>query len=144
MANELFFHHFPDLAEAETRWLSLPAVTDGVPAGQYGFVESYCTDPTCDCRRVLLNVLRKDQGIVAVVSLGFDRNGPMPGPFLDPLNPQAPYAGNLLRLMCEIVLSDPAYVARLERHYRMVKEKLAKPGSPGKKPKKPKKWKRRR
>jgi hypothetical protein len=46
----------------------------------------------------------------------------MAGPFLDPLHAQAPYAPELLKLFTDMINSDPAYVARLHRHYVMFKE----------------------
>jgi hypothetical protein len=49
----------------------------------------------------------------------------MPGPYLDPMNPQAPFAAAILELTRTLVLSDPQYVARLERHYQMVKDRIA-------------------
>jgi hypothetical protein len=126
-----FFRHFEDVAKAETRSLHLRGGRgDGVPDDDYAFVESYCTDPGCDCRRVLLTVLARSRGPGAVISFGFDRGEPLAGPFLDPLNPQSEYAKGLLALAKELVLSDPAYVARLERHYQMVKQKFARPAAP--------------
>jgi hypothetical protein len=122
--SELFFHHFPEIAKAETRSMTLAAADGGVPAGNYAFFESYCTEPGCDCRRVLIHVTA-DEGIVAVISYGFDRNAPMCGPFVDPINPRAPYADGMLRLMRDVVLADPDYVARLERHYRMMRAMVA-------------------
>ena len=75
----------------------------------------------------MLNVISKTEGPVAAISLGFDANGSMPGPFLDPINPQAPYAEELLHLVATLVLTDSKYVARLERHYNMMKDKLGRP-----------------
>src|SRR5262249_693844 len=74
MPNELFVQHFPEIGKAETRSLNLADSVEGVPAGSYGFVESYCTERGCDCRRVLLQVITPETGRVAVVSYGFDRN----------------------------------------------------------------------
>ena len=128
---ELFYQHFKEVAERETRNVTVQEGNPwGVPGDEYALVESYCTDPDCDCRRVMLNVLARRQGPAATISFGFDPDGPMPGPFLDPINPQGRYAEQILALVKQVVLADPAYVARLERHYRMVKEKLAAPGAP--------------
>ena len=92
-----------------------------LPDDEYGLIESYCEDPACDCRRVMLNVVsRKQSKILATVSFGFDPNDSMCGPFLDPLNRQSKHAPALLKLV-ESVLEDGAYVARLERHYSLVK-----------------------
>src|SRR4029077_17739795 len=101
--------------------------------GEYAFVEAYCTDPDCDCERVMLNVVEREQGIVATISYGFNPSKTQawfkgPNPFLDPLNRQSPYAEEILALFKEIVL-DQAYEERLKRHYGMVKEAV-KAGAP--------------
>lgn len=122
---------FPEQAIAETRVIT----TRGhpmLPDDSYALGEAYCTDPTCNCRRVMLNVLPKrqiEQGYLAAISFGFDRDGEMAGPFLDPLNRQSRYANVLLGLVKQ-VLADPAYVARLESHYRQVKQAVADPMHP--------------
>ncbi len=128
---EMFFSHFPELAEEETRCVNLlkPTPDGRVPAGSYALVEAYCTDPSCDCRRVMLNVIERARGQVATISYGFDRDGPDAGPYLDPLNPQSPYAEHLMKLIDRMTLHDPVYLARLERHYALVKEKFARPGN---------------
>ena len=130
---EPFVRHFKEIGEAETRTIHiLDESPKGIPKGEYALLECYCTDRKCDCRRVMLNVISKDEGHVASISFGFDAHGPMPGPFLDPINRQSAYAEELLELVKDLVLSDAAYVARLERHYKMLKDKLAHPQSAGK------------
>ena len=119
----------PLKAATETRSASVRGRPD-LPNGDYGFLEAYCSEPTCHCRRVMINVAGRSQGrILASVSYGFDRQGEFPGPMLDPLNPQSEYAPALLRLVTEI-LADPAYVARLEAHYYQVKGATADPQHP--------------
>jgi hypothetical protein len=95
---------------------------------------------------VMLNVCHKDLGLVAVIGFGFDADDSMGAPMLDPLNPQSKYAERILELTCNLVLRDPAYVARLERHYRMVKEKFAAPPHQADRPKQTEErwWKRKR
>jgi len=122
----------PDLAEKETRTATLFEPREGIPAGTYGLIESYCADPDCDCRRVMINVVEKEHPTryLAAIGYGFDRNAEYAGPYLDPLNEQCPYAGALLRLVQEVALSDPSYVARLERHYEQVKAAAVDPSHP--------------
>lgn len=122
----------PELAVKETRVLTLLESFRGVPAGSYGLIEFYCPDPKCDCRRVLLNVAEENQPgeFVASIGYGFDREEETAGPFLDPLNPQSPYAEELLELLRLRILSDPSYVARLERHYHLVKQAASEPEHP--------------
>jgi hypothetical protein len=119
------------LAERETRTLTTFG-QDGLPADTYGLVEFYCADPDCDCRRVMLGVVSRKHleiGHLASISYGFDPDGEMSGPFLDPLNPQSELAEELLERV-RFILSDADYVARLERHYAMVKEAAADPTHP--------------
>lgn len=120
-----FHKYFPDMARTECRAATVFG-RDDLPDDEYGLLESYCDDPACDCRRVMLNVAsRKQNDILATVSFGFDPKDPMRGPFLDPLNRQSQHAPALLKLV-ESILQDSQYVARLERHYRLVKEAAAK------------------
>jgi hypothetical protein len=127
-----FVELFPEKAMAETRTIT----TRGhavLPDEEYALVESYCPDPTCDCRRVMLNVLARHhttRHFLASISFGFDRDGEMAGPFLDPLNPQSRYAEALLKIVQRMLETDAAYVARLESHYRQVKQAVADPAHP--------------
>jgi hypothetical protein len=122
----------PELAGEETRVMYTLVEQDGLPPGSYGLLEFYCPDPACDCQRVMLNVAEEKHPdhFLASISYGFDRDDEMAGPFLDPLNPQSKYAAKLLQLVEEIVLSSPRYVARLERHYALVKRAASDPQHP--------------
>jgi hypothetical protein len=122
----------PELAARETRVMHTLVPQEELPVGAYGLLEFYCPDPACDCRRVMLNVAEEKQPdhFLASISYGFDRDDEMAGPFLDPMNPQSQYAEQLLRLVEETVLSDPRYVARLERHYVLVKQAASDPNHP--------------
>jgi hypothetical protein len=128
------FHEVePELAEHETRTITVFNWQDDLPDGTYGLIESYCPDPACDCRRVMLNVACKEQlerGYMATISYGFDRDDDMAGPFLDPLNPQSEYSEALLQMVTTSALSDRDYVDRLEQHYHLVKRAAADFGHP--------------
>jgi hypothetical protein len=127
-----FFQVDPDLAAKETRNITLFQPHDGIPAGSYGFLEFYCPDPDCDCRRVMINVVeeKRPTQFLASISYGFDRKAEDAGPYLDPLNEQCPYADALMRMMQEVAFNDPRYVARLKRHYALVKRAAADPAHP--------------
>ncbi len=122
----------PEIAAAEVRVLNLLKPQPMLPAGGYAAVEYYCPDPECDCRTVLLRIAGEHfpQGFLANISYSFDRDSEMAGPLLDPVNPQTERAPLLLEMMAEHMLYDPAYVARLERHYAMVKQAAADPDHP--------------
>jgi hypothetical protein len=121
---------FPQQAMAEVRVITLlrhPTLLDD----EYALVESYCDDPACHCRRVLLSVVgRRAMTALASIGYGLDRDGQWAGPFLDPLNPQSRHSDALLELVRQLVLTDSAYVARLEAHYYQVEGVATDPARP--------------
>ncbi len=121
-----FYQLFPKLAETELRTATFaPGSGTGLPGGRYGFVEAYCDEMGCDCRRVMIGVYsEQERGYVAHINLGFDSDDEMAGPFLDPLDPQGPQAEELLAFFTDMINRDPAYLARLQRHYVQFKERL--------------------
>jgi hypothetical protein len=121
-----FFCAFPKLAETELRNFTIgPGSGSDLPAGRYGFLEAYCDEKGCDCRRVVIAVFSEEErDFVAHINLGFNSEDEMAGPFLDPLNPQGPHAEELLAFFTDIINRDPAYLARLQRHYVQFKERI--------------------
>jgi hypothetical protein len=96
-----FMERFPELGAPETRSLTVTGRSD-LPDGDYGFIELYCNEPDCDCRRVTIVVLRPHTGwkVWATLSYGWESldfyqkwssapgpldPAPMAGPYLDPL-----------------------------------------------------------
>jgi hypothetical protein len=133
------FHDFyPDLAEAETRFAILEEPQNGLPADTYAIMETYCNEPGCDCRRVIFMVCAKrHREPLAYVAYGWDSRkfyarwlhsdnpddiDELQGPILNFGSPQSKYALSLLGLIKYVVLADPAYIERLKRHYRLVRE----------------------
>ena len=128
-----FLERFPELGARETRSVLVTGRED-LPDGDYGFIELYCDEPGCDCRRVMIDVLRQDTGwkkIWATINYGWESvdfyrkwGGPfadpvqMKGPFLDPLNPQSQYSPALLNLF-RFLLRSPDYVQRISKHYQV-------------------------
>ena len=129
-----FYSEFPDLAVKETRSITVGGRGD-LPDGEYGFIELYCDEADCDCRRVIIDVVSPATGpkIWATINYGWedlefyekwlhskeDAVG-CKGSSLDPLNPQTEYASTFLRLF-NWILEDQAYVERLKRHYYLFK-----------------------
>jgi hypothetical protein len=72
MPYESFHERFGELALKETR--SLTFFKDPRLAGdEFAFVEAYCNEENCDCRRVFFNVLSRNQNkIVAVIAYGWE------------------------------------------------------------------------
>jgi hypothetical protein len=135
---------FPEVGARETRSVT---VTDGpdLPQGEFAFLEFYCNERGCDCRRVLIEVLRPETGwsqIWATIGYGWESldfyrkwggagSDPleMKGPYLDPLNPPTPYSAALLNLF-RFLLQSPDYVQRFQRHYQMFRDSVE-PGDRG-------------
>lgn len=129
-----FVERFPELGARETRSLTVAGRTD-LPDGDYGFLEFYCNEPHCDCRRVMIVVLRPGTGWKqswATINYGWESvefyqhwaKAPTwdrflwQGPFLDPLAAPTPYSPALLDLF-KVMLQAPDYVERLKNHYRL-------------------------
>ena len=68
-----FYEFFPKIAINETRSITLLAPQHGLPPGEYAFIELYCADPDCDCRRVTFSVLNKGRKApIATISWGWE------------------------------------------------------------------------
>ncbi len=126
MAMEPFHTLFPEIGGREYRRVIVPPGRP-LPAGEYGFVEAYCTEEGCNCHNVLLNVeSHRPPHREATINFGIDpvefaRAG-IPRAFLDRENPQGREAEKFLRLFEEVLLTDEQYVERLARHRAMVKK----------------------
>jgi hypothetical protein len=141
-----FYSMLPELAQREVSCVHVSVAPDGspdpdgLPPDEYAFLEFYCEDLDCDCRRVFLQVIAKGQPgkIFASISYGWenerfyrrkmpwapdDARGTVRGE-LDPMNEQSEIAEAFLRLFQQMVLDEPCRL-RLRRHYRMFREELA-------------------
>jgi len=155
MPYQLFHNLFPETAEQETRTITvLKDSAPGLPAGRYSFLEMFCNERNCDCRRVFLYVvssLRND--VEAVVAWGWEKPefyakwmkdddpnvvAALKGPTLNLGSPQSSLAPAILDLVQNVLLQDEAYVERIKRHYRSFRARIdakttAKPRSKKKK-----------
>jgi hypothetical protein len=115
-----------------------------LPAGEYAFMEWFCDDLNCDCRRVLLEVIVRGQPGKSAAHIAFgweprafyEKWSVAPREFaremarqtteaaLDPGTAQSPLAPHLLETFREMIASDPDYVARLKRHYNLFRKTL--------------------
>jgi hypothetical protein len=111
----------------------------GVPAGSYGFIEHYCADPSCDCRRVVLNVWAEKAPGETLATIGYgwedeqfytdwmhgdaEMGKDMKGPELEKMQPQSAYSEGLLTLFKDVVMQDETYLRRLQEHYAFAKKK---------------------
>jgi hypothetical protein len=144
MAFAPFFELFPDIAAEETRNISVLEPGD-LPKGTYAFLESFCNDEGCDCRRVFVNVCAKGRfgfrgsDPLATISFGWEDESfyrkwasfplsredlhELKGPALVRMAPQSEYAPELLEQF-EMLVRDGEYVDRIVRHYRMYREAI--------------------
>ncbi len=137
-----FHDRFPDLAERETRVVTVPKGSNiGLPPGEYAFTEMFCDDENCDCRRVFWMVVSEQpsRGILAVIAYGWENRSfyvkwlgmderkmiaEMQGPVLNVGSPQSKCAGKLLEIARDALIPDAAYMERVKRHYRMFRESV--------------------
>lgn len=141
MPYSLFHSRFPEIAERETRTVTLLDHSDfNLPPAHYSFLEMFCDEPGCDCRRVFFSVVSSlQQDIKAVIVWGWEErefyvkwmgdNDPnvidgLKGPELNLASPQSNLAPALLHLFREVLLQDISYVERVKRHYAMFRKKI--------------------
>ena len=133
MPFQLFHSLFPELAERETRSITvLPHSEHNLPPGQYGFLEMFCDEPGCDCRRAFFMVMasfrQQPQAFVAWgwEDLEFYRRWmhddfmdarDLQGPILNFGSPETELSPAILELARTVLLADPNYVERVKRHY---------------------------
>ena len=131
----------PDLAGREQPSLVVSTPTFGVPPGRYVLREFYCTELKCDCRRVLAQFFRSENGlqpqILAAINFGWEKpryyrkwsRDPdlwreMSGATLEAFSAQGPDAKGFLALFKDSA-KNPGFVANFQRHYALVKIMLA-------------------
>jgi hypothetical protein len=140
MAYTLLYHYLPELAEKETRSITVFGSNEfNLPAARYYFHEMFCDEKGCDCRRAFFTVMSSNHTdfAVAVIAWGWETreyyakwlgaNVPsaineLIGPVLNSASPQSKLAPAILKLFQKILLSDQAYVDRVKRHYAMFRE----------------------
>lgn len=65
-----------------------------------------------------------EHGTILSVGFAFDRKDPDAGPYIDPLNPLTAEGKSLYPIIKNMLETDFEYVARLKRHYDLVKKKI--------------------
>lgn len=111
-----------------------------LPAWDYSFLEMFCNEKGCDCRRVMFSVVSSHrEGLQAVVNWGWEDEDfyakwlgevnpdlveEMKGPCLNLASPQSDLAPAILDLTKNVLLNDPAFVERIKRHYAMFRKKV--------------------
>ena len=132
---------FPEIAKRETRTIHiLNDARFDLPSAEYAFIEMFCDDPGCDCRRVFFTVVSSlTEKPVAVISYGWETyefyekwsHGDEPemikylmAPTLNISSPQSDLANGILDLFRKMLLTDSAYIERVKRHYRIFRKKV--------------------
>jgi hypothetical protein len=143
-----FYELFPDVAPNETRSIHVLDPRGELPLGEYGFLELFCNEEGCDCRRAFINVMHtsgRKVTQVAAISYGWEDASfyrkwasfplskedlhELKGPALLRLQPQSEYAPILLEHF-EMMLRDQAYAKRIERHYEMYRRAIDEQAAP--------------
>jgi len=139
----MFHEVCPEIGLREIRTVTLTPNSDlGLPADNYAFLEMYCSEPDCDCRRVYFHVIAESNPAteLALIAWGWEppkfyrRWGNFPrtakdvkamkGPALAPMCEQSDRAPALLELANNVLLSSPDYVERIKRHYKAFRAKI--------------------
>jgi hypothetical protein len=134
-----FHARFPEVAERETRTITvIDPFSFNLPPAHYAFLEMFCDEPGCDCRRAFFTVVSSLQNdSKAVIAWGWEdkkfyrkwmgRNDPqaindLKGPVLNLASPQSELAPALLKLFQRLLLPDRDYIERVKRHYALFRE----------------------
>ena len=130
-----FYTKFPEIAEGEVGMVEVKKGAP-VPAGLYAFLENYCDDPECDCRKVMINVVdaKKNDCILATIGYGWESEKfyiewmgdkkmgkEMTGAYLEMAGVQSKHAREFLQLWKMMTVKNKEYVKRLKKHYVMWK-----------------------
>ena len=69
-----FYEYYPEVAIRETRTITVfDSSEHNLPKGSYSFIEMFCDDPGCDCRRAFFSVTSpKVNKVLAVIAWGWE------------------------------------------------------------------------
>ncbi|MFH1777769.1 MAG: hypothetical protein ABH952_09480, partial [Candidatus Omnitrophota bacterium] len=75
MPYALFHDYFPDIAEKETRTITVLKDSQwDLPPAHYTLHEMYCDEYNCDCRRVFFYIVSSIRNaVVAIIAYGWER-----------------------------------------------------------------------
>jgi hypothetical protein len=134
---------FSLIAENETKRIEIFEESKHLPPpGEYAFLNAYCEDKKCDCRRAMIWVINlKDPekfSIMNTISYGWEPKAHykkefphltdanlkwFKGPDLDQFQPQSQYGAFFLDQF-KLMLQQPSYSNRIIRHYVQFKWKI--------------------
>ena len=112
-----------------------------LPDGDYRFVDTYCTDPSCDCRKTMILVYRNDKH-VSTINYGWESRAfyrewmghssqndielSMSGSSIDITSPNHVPPRAMLAFFQALL--DENWIAKFKTHYASVKAKVAETG----------------
>ena len=110
-----------------------------LPDGEYSFIDTYCSDPVCDCRKTMIQVMHEGK-LVSIINYGWEpaafyqnwmggsaEDNPMPamhGASIDITSPDLISTHGILALF-NALLND-IWIAKFKRHYDEVKAAMSK------------------
>ena len=134
---QAFHDKFPKIAEEESKTIILSENNPyNLPSGAYLFVEMFCNDRKCDCRRVFFMVFSSNNDPLAVICWGWETRdfykkwlgsydkemiNDMIGPILNDTSYQSKYAPKILEMYKQLLLNDKDYCESVKQHYKIFK-----------------------
>jgi hypothetical protein len=127
-----YFHEFyPDEARQETV-IYYASKESFLPEGYYAFLESYCSNPECDCKEVLIQIepqsspdplyFERSARPTAVLKYTWEELFSKKNPVIHQEAPKSPLALIALKLFREYVETHSSYLMNLSKHYSMMKK----------------------
>ena len=138
MPLEPFDQLYPEIARLEMRVCESPGLAELNLHKAYLLREFYCTEPDCDCRRVVVQFVPQDGPlqVAASINFGWERakyyrkwsSDPelwreMSGATLERFAEQGPKREIFLQIFKKII-EDRTLIAAFRRHYALVKAEL--------------------
>ena len=106
-----------------------------LPSGEYAFLDTYCTDNTCDCRKTIIQIFH-DKKLVSIVSFGWvdpkfylrwlkstrDRQlaKEMSGVSIDFSSPDIVSRQGILLLVNHLM--DKNWISKIKENYRLIRK----------------------
>ena len=105
-----------------------------LPSGEYAFIDTYCTDNTCDCRKTIIQIFHNKK-LVSIVSFGWEnpkfylrwlkstRNHElakeMSGVSIDFSSPDVVSSQGILVLINHLM--DENWISKIKENYRLIR-----------------------
>ena len=132
----------------ETNIFTVPKNKDKLPEGDYFLIENYCLDKTCDCCKVMINFVPRENRFLTLATIGYgwesfsfykkwaygekDIASQMEGTHVEPGGVQSKYTHFFLEQLNLTILRDKSFTEMIKYHYRLFKDVLKnlKPNDP--------------